>query len=230
MSLKPLIAGMSQSGAGGGGGGGIGGSTGSTDNAILVADSTGGGTLKAAQGLSAVTGTLTATGSGAVFLKAVSSGSSGAASIIAINDAANTYEMGRWGSAKPAYGVISSGAAYLYGSGTLALTADGGAGEIVFGVGSAIPAVGKMHTSGGFSWGSTTDPGAANMSVAGTITATGGAIYGTYTVGTFPITTYLEAVVTDALAPVQGATVAAGGSAKAKVMYNGSAKIVTAVL
>lgn len=58
----------------------------------------------------------------------------------------------------------------------------------------------------------------------------GGMVYGSFTVGTFPATTYLEAVVTDALAPVVGAAVASGGSAKCKVMYNGSAKIVTAVL
>jgi hypothetical protein len=58
----------------------------------------------------------------------------------------------------------------------------------------------------------------------------GGMVYGSFTVGTFPATTYLEAVVTDALAPVVGSAVAAGGSAKCKVMYNGSAKIVTAVL
>jgi hypothetical protein len=69
-----------------------------------------------------------------------------------------------------------------------------------------------------------------NVSASGTATATGGVIYGTFTVGTFPTTTYLEAVVTDALAPIQGATVVAGGSAKCKVMYNGTAKIVTAVL
>jgi len=69
-----------------------------------------------------------------------------------------------------------------------------------------------------------------NLSVAGTTTCTGGVIFGTYTVATFPLTTYLEAVVTDASAPVVGLAVASGGSAKCKVMYNGSAKIVTAVL
>ena len=69
-----------------------------------------------------------------------------------------------------------------------------------------------------------------NLSVAGTTTCTGGVIFGTYTVSTFPATTYLEAVVTDALVPVVGSAVASGGSAKCKVMYNGSAKIVTAVL
>ena len=71
---------------------------------------------------------------------------------------------------------------------------------------------------------------AYKLSVAGVASATGGFLYGTFTVATFPATTYLEAVVTDALAPAIGATVAAGGSAKCKVMYNGSAKIVTAVL
>jgi hypothetical protein len=69
-----------------------------------------------------------------------------------------------------------------------------------------------------------------NQTALGRITGTAGIVYGTFTVATFPTTTYLEAVVTDALAPVIGATVAAGGSAKCKVMYNGSAKIVTAVL
>ena len=68
------------------------------------------------------------------------------------------------------------------------------------------------------------------VSTAGTITLAGGVVFGSFTVSTFPTTTYFEAVVTDALSPVVGSTVAAGGSAKCKVMYNGSAKIVTAVL
>lgn len=57
-----------------------------------------------------------------------------------------------------------------------------------------------------------------------------GVIYAAHTVATFPATLYFEGVVTNALSPVQGAAVVAGGSAKCKVMYNGSAKIVTAVL
>ena len=86
-------------------------------------------------------------------------------------------------------------------------------------------------TSGGVTiGGSTTDAGATNLLVVGKVTASAGLVLGTFTVATFPATTYLEAVVTDSLAPVVGATVAAGGSAKCKVMYNGSAKIVTAVL
>jgi len=73
------------------------------------------------------------------------------------------------------------------------------------------------------------DP-AYRLDVTGAVRATAGFLYGTFTVGTFPATTYLEAVVTDALAPIIGTTVAAGGSAKCKVMYNGTSKIVTAVL
>jgi hypothetical protein len=87
-----------------------------------------------------------------------------------------------------------------------------------------------ISAAGGVSIGNTTDAGATNLSVTGRITGTAGIVYGTFTVGTFPSTTYLEAVVTDALAPSAGAAVSAGGSAKCKVMYNGSAKIVTAVL
>ena len=68
------------------------------------------------------------------------------------------------------------------------------------------------------------------VSASGTITLAGGVVFGSFTVSTFPTTTYFEAVVTDALVPVVGSAVAAGGSAKCKVMYNGSAKIVTAVL
>jgi hypothetical protein len=92
-----------------------------------------------------------------------------------------------------------------------------------------------MSSSGGLTvgWnvvGVPTDAGAKNLLVDGSSKSNGGFIYGTFTVGTFPSTTYLEAVVTDALSPVVGVAVAAGGSAKCKVMYNGSAKIVTAVL
>jgi hypothetical protein len=65
---------------------------------------------------------------------------------------------------------------------------------------------------------------------AGTTTATGGIIPGTFTVGTFPASERLMAVVTDALAPVAGAAVAAGGSAKALVMYAGSTKTVISPL
>jgi hypothetical protein len=68
------------------------------------------------------------------------------------------------------------------------------------------------------------------VNTAGTITLAGGVVFGSFTVSNFPQTTYFEAVVTDALTPVVGSTVNAGGSAKCKVMYNGSAKIVTAVL
>jgi hypothetical protein len=68
------------------------------------------------------------------------------------------------------------------------------------------------------------------VSPTGTITLAEGVVFGSFVVSAFPATTYFEAVVTDALAPVVGSTVVGGGSAKCKVMYNGSAKIVTAVL
>jgi hypothetical protein len=100
---------------------------------------------------------------------------------------------------------------------------------IIFGSGGTTERA-RFSAAGGVSIGTTTDAGATNLLVAGKVTATSGLVYGTFTVGTFPATTYLEAVVTDALAPVAGAAVAAGGSAKCKVMYNGTAKIVTAVL
>lgn len=61
-------------------------------------------------------------------------------------------------------------------------------------------------------------------------TLTGGLVLGTFTVGTFPAATYFLAVVTDALSPVVGATVSAGGSAKCYVAYNGTNKIVIALL
>lgn len=89
----------------------------------------------------------------------------------------------------------------------------------------------SISAAGGFSLGTTTDAGATNLLVAGKVTATGGVVFGAFTVGTFPTaTTYLAAVVTDSLAPVVGVAVAAGGSAKCIVTYNGSAKIVTAVI
>jgi len=68
------------------------------------------------------------------------------------------------------------------------------------------------------------------LAVTGATTATGGLILGSFTVSTFPSTTYLMGVVTDALAPVVGADVASGGSAKCIVCYNGTSKIVTALL
>jgi hypothetical protein len=68
------------------------------------------------------------------------------------------------------------------------------------------------------------------LAVTGATTTTGGLILGSFTVAAFPSTTYLMGVVTDALAPVVGAAVSAGGSAKCIVCYNGTSKIVTALL
>jgi hypothetical protein len=68
---------------------------------------------------------------------------------------------------------------------------------------------------------------------AATFVANSGVVFGSTVVGSLPTAssnTYRELVVTDSLTPVIGATVAAGGSAKCKVMSNGSAWIVTATL
>jgi len=95
-----------------------------------------------------------------------------------------------------------------------------------------------------------TSVGAMNLTVGGTLAVTGtstlaavnsaGIVRSTagfqlvaYTVGTLPSAgtyPYLECVVEDSLAPTVGSTVAAGGSARAKVMSNGTNWIVTATL
>jgi len=74
------------------------------------------------------------------------------------------------------------------------------------------------------------------LSVSGSLSTIGTIITGSYTVATLPATTTLgrvtfaSAAVTDALAPVIGATVVTGGAAKCLVCYNGTNWIVTAVL
>ena len=73
-------------------------------------------------------------------------------------------------------------------------------------------------------------PSLQPVTILGRTNTTGGLVLGSFTVAAFPSTTYLMAVVTDALAPVVGAAVAAGGSAKCIVCYNGTSKIVTALL
>ncbi len=78
-----------------------------------------------------------------------------------------------------------------------------------------------VFASGGVSIGNTTDPGAANLSVSGTIKALG------YTVATLPTgVTGARAYVTNALAPTFGATVAGGGAVTIPVFYNGANWIV----
>jgi len=75
--------------------------------------------------------------------------------------------------------------------------------------------------SGGVSIGNTTDPGASNLSVSGTVT-TGG-----YTVATLPTgVTGARAYVTNALAPAFGSAVAGGGAVTIPVFYNGANWIV----
>jgi hypothetical protein len=79
----------------------------------------------------------------------------------------------------------------------------------------------RMFPSGGVSIGNTTDPGATNLSVSGTIKANG------YTVATLPTgVTGARAYVTNALAPSFGAIVVGGGAITIPVFYNGSNWIV----
>jgi hypothetical protein len=98
---------------------------------------------------------------------------------------------------------------------------NGGANYLQFYTnGSASPNM-QIGASGGVSIGNTTDPGAKNLSVSGTIN-TGG-----YTVATLPTgVTGARAYVTNALSPVFGSTVAGGGAVTVPVFYNGSNWIV----
>ena len=79
----------------------------------------------------------------------------------------------------------------------------------------------SVFSSNGVSIGNTTDPGAGNLSVSGTINTKG------YTVATLPTgVTGARAYVTNALAPAFGSTVAGGGTVTIPVFYNGSNWIV----
>ena len=70
----------------------------------------------------------------------------------------------------------------------------------------------------------TTDPGAGNLTVAGTISAAAPVIVPRYTVTTLPVSvTGAVAMVTDALAPTFLGSLTGGGTTKALVFYNGSA-------
>ena len=78
-----------------------------------------------------------------------------------------------------------------------------------------------IFNSGGVSIGNTTDAGAGNLSVSGTIKTQG------YTVATLPTgVTGARAYVTNALAPSYGATVVGGGAITIPVFYNGTNWIV----
>ena len=75
----------------------------------------------------------------------------------------------------------------------------------------------RIGVTGGVSIGNTTDPGAGNLNVNGTI-KTGG-----YTVAGLPTgVTGARAYVTDALAPTFGSIVVGGGSVTIPVFYNGT--------
>jgi hypothetical protein len=97
------------------------------------------------------------------------------------------------------------------------------------GIASTTTTSGTLVVTGGVGISGASNIGGA-LSVTGATTTTGGLILGSFTVAAFPSTTYLMGVVTDALAPVVGSAVSAGGAAKCIVCYNGTSKIVTALL
>jgi len=75
----------------------------------------------------------------------------------------------------------------------------------------------RIHNSGGVSIGNTTDPGAKNLSVSGTVNTQG------YTVAGLPTgVTGARAYVTNALAPTFNSTVTGGGAVTVPVFYNGA--------
>ena len=80
----------------------------------------------------------------------------------------------------------------------------------------------RMFPSGGVSIGNTTDPGATNLSVSGTVRTQG------YTVATLPAagTAGRKAYVTNALAPAFGSAVVGGGAVVIPVFDNGTTWIV----
>ena len=85
----------------------------------------------------------------------------------------------------------------------------------------------RIFASGGFSIGNTTDPGAGNLSVTGSIVSGSTVKTAGYTVATLPTgVTGARTYVTNALAPVFGATVVGGGAVIIPVFYNGTNWIV----
>jgi hypothetical protein len=86
----------------------------------------------------------------------------------------------------------------------------------------------RMFPSGGVSIGNTTDPGATNLSVTGTIASASTVKTGGYTVATLPAagTAGRRAYVTNALTPTYGSAVVGGGAVVIPVFDNGTIWIV----
>ena len=116
-------------------------------------------------------------------------------------------------------GIIEAVAAGV-GSGTRGLVLSAYSGPVIVQTNGRAE-VARFFASGGVSIGNTTDPGAGNLSVSGTIKTNG------YTVATLPTgVTGARAYVTNALAPTFGATVVGGGAVTIPVFYNGANWIV----
>ena len=165
---------------------GIGGSTGATDNRVLRSDGTGGATLQNSAvtiddsgnvtGVVALTasGTITATAANSV-VGSTSTSSTGASAFVATNDAAFVCQFGVWGSARTAFGGIDTSNAFIYGERPFVIST---LANIKFCTGTGIPERMRLHTSGGLSYGNTTDPGAGVVSITGTVVTSGAVTIG----------------------------------------------------
>jgi hypothetical protein len=121
--------------------------------------------------------------------------------------------------------LVANSVVLLSGSaGGLSIASNNAAGMIRYYTGGGTER-GRMHASGGFSWGDTTDPGATNFRVAGvTIFGNTARLMG-YTLATLPSSPSVGdlAYITDSLfSPTYDGIVNGGGSYIAKVFFNGT--------
>ncbi len=218
--------------------GGVGGSTGSTDNRVLRADGTGGGTLQnsavSIDDSGNVTGVAALTAAG--FATVAQTGASGT-SIEASGRVTTTFNTAlitqgqRWigtdGTTYWAVGsVLQSGNAQIQLD---AVMAGSGQGRVNLGGGYLYleggPTTTGIRTFGALSLQPAALGGSGGVNVTGAITASGLICSGTYTVGTLPsaaANAYKFATVSDSSVTSFGGTVAGGGSSKVMVYSNGS--------
>jgi len=198
--------------------------------AARIASALAGGTLPVSATTIAASGIIAAptikAASGGLSIVTNATGPSGAGSVRFGGVAINTLES--WGG-------TAGGALYIYSEGALRMLIGGSSGMVFYQ--NAYPdSTGLTLGLSGKRWGTmfgTAIDASGTLAVTGISSLTGGMQLGTKTVGTLPTASanpYLEFVVTDSLAPVVGSTVASGGSAKCKVISNGTAWLVSTVL
>lgn len=164
-----------------------------------------------------------ATTSGTVFNN--SAGAS-ASAIFQANNGANSVAFGMRGTAQTAYGMLAAGTAYIYGASNFNMMSDGGYIALATG-GNAERA--RLSAAGGWSVGTTTDPGIGAILANTTVTATTYNKTGATTVGSLPACAAglrgARYFVTDANATFTagiGAVVAAGGANNVPVTCDGT--------